>query len=334
MFVRFFAATFAAAVVLSSIVVHAEPVQLRLAYPAPPRGLVNLWVLTPWAEEVDKASDGTLETKIYPGPALGTFNNIYDRLINGVADIAYGTVGAVSSQFPKTEVASLPFVADGAEQATAALWALYKRGLISDEFERVRLLALFSYSNVTLHAKKPIKTLSDVHGLKIAVSSRVITEVVSKLGGAALAMTGAESYSAAQRGVIDAAILPWPAVYPFKIQEVLPYHVDVPLGTGAAFVAMNKETYARLPDKGKAALDARSYDVLVERLGKASERMEVEGRDDVRKIPGQTVANLDAAEAKRWNDLLVPIAEEWVKSTPNGAAIYAAYREELAKAKR
>lgn len=334
MLFRSLAAAAAAAILFLPGLAAAEPMQLRLAYPAPPRGLVNLWVLTPWSEEITQASDGTVDIKVFPGPSLGTFNNIYDRVQNGVADIGYGTVGAVSSQFPKTEVASLPFAADGAEQATAALWALYKRGLIADEFERVRLLSLFSYSNSTLHAKKPIKVLSDVHGLKIAVSSRVITEIVSKLGGAALAMTGAESYTAAQRGVIDAAVLPWPAIYPFKIQEVLPYHADVPLGTGAAFVVMNKESYAKLPDKGKAALDARSYDVLTERLGKASERMEFEGRDDVRKIPGQTVANLDPAEAKRWNDLLAPIAEEWVKETPNGATIYAAYREELAKAKR
>ena len=332
--IRTLAAAAAAAILVLATLVEAEPTQLRLAYPAPPRGLVNLWVLTPWSEEINQASEGTIEIKVYPGPALGTFNNIYDRVQNGVADIAYGTVGAVSSQFPKTEVASLPFAADGAEQATAALWALYKRGLISDEFERVRLLSLFSYSNSTLHAKRPIKALADVHGLKIAVSSRLITEIVSRLGGAALAMTGAESYTAAQRGVIDAAVLPWPAIYPFKIQEVLPYHVDVPLGTGAAFVVMNKESYAKLPDKGKAALDARSYDVLTQRLGKASERMEFEGRDDVRKMPGQTVAKLDPAEAKRWNDLLTPISEEWVKETPNGAAVYAAYREELAKAKR
>jgi TRAP-type C4-dicarboxylate transport system substrate-binding protein len=330
--VRPLAALVALAILVVPGLAGADPALLRLAYPAPPRGLVNLWVLTPWAEEVSAASGGTVEIKVFPGPALGTFNNIYDRLQNGVADIAYGTVGAVSSQFPKTEVASLPFAAEGAEQATTALWALYKRGLILDEFERVHLLSLFSYSNSTLHAKKPIKALADVHGLKIAVSSRVITEIVSKLGGAALAMTGAESYSAAQRGVIDAAVLPWPAIYPFKIQEVLPYHLDVPLGTGAAFVAMNKESYAKLPEKGKAALDARSYDVLTARLGKASERMEFEGRDNVRKMPGQTVAKLDPAEATRWNDLLKPIADDWVKATPNGAAIYAAYREELAKA--
>jgi TRAP-type C4-dicarboxylate transport system substrate-binding protein len=320
-----------AAVLSLPFVARAEPAQLRLAYPAPPRGLVNLWVLTPWTEDVQKASEDTVEIKVFPGPALGTFNNIYDRLINGVADIAYGTVGAISSQFPKTEVATLPFVAEGAEQATLALWALYKRGLIADEFDKVRLLALFSYSNVTLHMRKPIKVQADLKGLKLAVSSHVITEVASRLGAAPVAMTGAESYSAAGRGVIDGAILPWPAIYPFKIQEVLNYHVDVPLGTGAAFVAMNKESYARLPQKAQAALDSLSGDVLVKRLGVASERMEVEGRDDVRKLPGQTVTRLDPAEAERWSKLLAPVAEDWVKQTPNGAAIFAAYREELAK---
>jgi len=170
MMFRTFAAAAAAAILSLPSLAPAEPMQLRLAYPAPPRGLVNLWVLTPWSEEINQASEGTVEIKVFPGPTLGTFNNIYDRLQNGVADIAYGTVGAVSSQFPKTEVASLPFAADGAEQATAALWSLYKRGLIADEFERVRLLSLFSYSNSTLHAKKPIMALTDVHGLKIAVS--------------------------------------------------------------------------------------------------------------------------------------------------------------------
>jgi hypothetical protein len=59
--------------------------------------------------------------------------------------------------------------------------------------------------------------------------------------------------------------------------------------------------------------------------------MEVEGRDDVRKLPGQTVTRLDPAEAERWSKLLAPVAEDWVKQTPNGAAIFAAYREELAK---
>lgn len=329
-----FRAAICAAAFLLPGIAQADPVQLRLAYPAPPRGLVNVWVLSPWAEEVNQTADGTVEVKVFPGPALGTFNNILDRLLNGVADIAYGTVGAMSSQFPKTEVATLPFVAGGAEQATNALWALYKRGLISDEWDKVRMLALFSYSNVTLHMRKPVKTMADLQGQKLAVSSFVITEVATKLGAAPIAMTGAEAYSAAGRGVIDGAILPWPAIYPFKLQEVMSYHVDVPLGTGAAFVAMNKELYAKLPDKGKQAIDRISGDVLVDRLAKATERMEFEGRDDVRKLPGQTVATLDPAEAARWTKLLAPITDDWVKATPNGAAIFAAYKEELARHKR
>src|SRR5262249_6369819 len=111
---RTLAAAAAAAILILPNLVQAEPTPLPLAYPAPPRGRVTLWVVTPWSEEITQASEGTIEIKVYPGPALGTFNNIFDRVQNGVADIAYGTVGAVSSQFPKTEVASLPFAAEGA----------------------------------------------------------------------------------------------------------------------------------------------------------------------------------------------------------------------------
>jgi hypothetical protein len=50
----------------------------------------------------------------------------------------------------------------------------------------------------------------------------------------------------------------------------------------------------------------------------------------VKKIPGQTVYKLSPEENARWEKALAPVTDEWVKATPNGPAILAAFRKEIA----
>jgi TRAP-type C4-dicarboxylate transport system substrate-binding protein len=94
---------------------------------------------------------------------------------------------------------------------------------------------------------------------------------------------------------------------------------------------MNKATYAKLPDKARAAVDRHSGETFAKRMGAAVEVMEKEGRERVRAMAGHTLAEIDPAEAARWRERIAPVVEEWVKRTPNGAEVLAAYRAEIAK---
>ena len=123
----------------------ADTVSLKLASPAPPMSQINTWGLTPWINEVQKAAGGSLDIKLFPGPALGNFNNIMDRTINGVVDISFGVLGPYGGQFTRTEVSALPFLSDSDVEESVALWRLLKAGLISMEYERVHPLALFTF---------------------------------------------------------------------------------------------------------------------------------------------------------------------------------------------
>lgn len=68
------AAVAAVAVALPSFA--AEPVQPKFGFPAPATSFINTQGMTPWIQEVEGASDGTLQIKLYPGPTLGDFRNI------------------------------------------------------------------------------------------------------------------------------------------------------------------------------------------------------------------------------------------------------------------
>jgi len=310
-----------------------DPVVLRFAYPAPPQGPANQWGFTPWSEEIQKASGGAVEVKIFPGGSIADFNKVYDRVLNGVADIGYGIFGPVSTEFPKAMVASLPFEATSVVEAALALWRLYDTGVIADELARVKPLALFNFSDTGLHTRKPIKTMADVQGLKLSVGTRALGEMMEKLGATPIQLPPSEYYSSNQRGLIDGSATSWPALIPFKLQEVTNYHLDVAFGQAPAFVVMNKESFAKLPQAGQKVIDSLSGESLTRRMAGAAMRMETEFRATVAGLPNQTINKLDPAEEKRWAQRVAPVTEDWIKATPNGAAVLAAYRAEIAKAR-
>jgi TRAP-type C4-dicarboxylate transport system substrate-binding protein len=308
----------------------ADPVQIRFASPAPPMSQVNTWGLVPWTEEVQKASNGAVEFKFFAGPSLGTFNNIMDRTVTQVVDASFGTFGPMGDHFKKTSVSELPFEGENCTEASIALWRLIASGLIADEFTHIKPLAVFTFPPGGYHTKKAIRTADDLKGLKIATFTRVASDQANLLGAVPVTMTPSDAYQAVQRGLASAISVGWTAFMPFKYYEVTSFHLDAQQGQGGAYVVMNKDVYAKLPADARKAIDGLSYEPFTRRMGQNSDKMEAEFRGAVSHMPGHTVEKLAPAEAATWKRILAPITEEWVKSTPNGAAVLAAYRSEIA----
>jgi len=325
------ASAFAAAMALGASAGRAEPVQLKFAFMPPPQSPYMPMAITPWSEAVQKASQGGVEIKMFFGPQLATYNNVLDRLTNGVVEVAYGIFGNLGIQFPKMNVSVLPFEADDAETPSVVLWRLYQRGLIADGLDVIRPLAIFVFPYSGLHGSKPIHTLDDMKGVKVAVFSRQGGEIIELLGGSAVAMQPTDLFQSLSRGVVQSSSMGWAGVPTFKLHEVAPQHVDASLGNSPGFIFMSKEAYARLPEAGRGAVDSASYEMFSRAMGRAGDRQAEAARNRTKGMEGQAVYSLGKAEEAKWRERLKPITEEWVRTTPNGAAILAAYRTELAK---
>jgi TRAP-type C4-dicarboxylate transport system substrate-binding protein len=322
--VRLIAAAFA---VLASVqAADAATPQLKFANPGPPKGYVAVTFTDPWIERVNKAADGALEFKLFAGPGLGTYQNIYDRTINGVADAAFGLLGPISSQFPRTTVPAMPFVTPNATIGSLALWKLLGDGILGGEWDHVKPLALMVFPNVVIHSRKPIAKLEDVQGLKISAQSRPVGEGIERLGAAPVTMPVSELYQSLQRGTIDAATIGWPAHAAYKLGEVTSYHVNVPLGSEVTFMVMNKDSYAKLPAKGRAAIDHEIGEGFQRFIGNSLDELDEKETKDTAAKPGQSVISLPPQEAERWKGRTQPVTESWIKSTPDGAKVLAAYR--------
>ena len=174
---------------LAAALVHgiasAQPVELRFAFPAPPTSYLLTSAFQPWAKEVESASNGTLTIRIVPGVTLATFDNVYDRVLKGIADIGFGLTAPIGGQFTKTSVAGLPFTFDTPHQSAPALWKLYENGLIADEFKDVKPLGLFTFGHANIHTLTvKVRSLADMKGLKIRSGGKLQGDIVAALGGA------------------------------------------------------------------------------------------------------------------------------------------------------
>jgi TRAP-type transport system periplasmic protein len=326
----FFAAA-AALMAASAAAFAAEPILLKYGDPGPPTASIHTDLIQPWSEKVNKEGAGVLNVKVYVGYSLVDMRNTLDRVENGVADLAFCILGPVSSQFPKTLVATLPFEATNGHEAGLALQRLYDKGIIADEWKKVKPIAFGDFANLTYHTVPMVKTLEDLKGLKISVQGRIAGQTLEALGGTPISLPINEVYQALQRGTIQGAAIGWPADVDFKLTDIAKHHLIESLGGASAIMIMNNKTYARLSGKAKQVIDANIGTVYTNWFNKVIDDTEHRNIDKVEhSMKDQTVTKLTDAQRALWRKKIEPVIDDWEKHTPDGARVLAAFRKEIA----
>ena len=308
-----------------------EPLTLRFAIPgASPMSTTYTKVFQPWIERID--ADGGGSVKIQAFFNIANFQNVYDRVVNAVTDIGYGGTGAMGGKFPGASVVELASDVIGSREAAGAYWKIFEDGLIAADYAEVRPLAFFAFPQNMLTSPKPLSSLADVKGMRVAVLSKGAGEIVERLGGAAMSSNPAAFYETLQRKTADAVIVGWNGLIVFKLTEVTNNHFAQGLDSGGGHIVMNKGVYAGLPAKARQAIDRNTGSAASQALGASWDKLYSDAQDAVRRMPGQRIVTPTPADHDRFKrDVIDPMTEEWVKRTPNGAAILAAYRAEAAR---
>jgi TRAP-type transport system periplasmic protein len=326
------------ALFLAAVSASADPVQLKLATFGPPDSYFYVEVLIPWLEAVNKDSEGTLNIKYFGGGVLGNAGNMYDATLTGAADIGWALPGTVPAKFVKTSVAELPFSYDTGEIGATALWRLYEKGVIASDFNEVKLFALTAWPGAEIQTKsKKVERLEDLKGLKLRAQGRLQTATVTAFGATPVYVPIDEVYQGLDRGVIDGMWGSLVATREFRIYEIAHYFLEAPLNGGSGMLIMKRESFEKLPAAAKAAMEKHSGEAMSRALGKSNDgevkRVEALLAEGVKQGKIDPPYTLSPEEFARWRKAAEPVADAWVKSVPDGAAILAAFRSETASLK-
>lgn len=309
---------------------HADETTLIFATINPPPADMNQLRLHPWADAVNKAGAGVLHIDIRDGNAIADHANFYNRVLDDVIQIAFGSQSYIGGKFPRSEVVSLPFGAESAADGSQAFWRLYASGILHAEYDEIQPLVLFSFPQQSLHFTKKPAAPTAVAGLKFVISSRVAGQVMTALGASPLSFNAQDVFTSLQRGTADGVMFPWTAMEVFKLPDVTTYQVDTSLGGAPGMVFMSKKKYLALPAAARKVLDETSGEMASRRFG---ETFDQESADELAKLkadPRQTVVALTAAQNADWRKQTQPVLDQWEHETPDGAAVLAKYNQILA----
>jgi TRAP-type C4-dicarboxylate transport system substrate-binding protein len=240
---------------LMSTAVFAE--ELKFANFTPPFHTINASVIEALNTAVSEATNGEVTVRGYHGGELGAGPiEQYVRVVQGVADLAWGLPGYTSSQFDDTMIVELPNAIPIEAAGYEALWNAYD-DYLADEFPGTVPVALWtSEPNIFIMKDHEIRTPGDVAGLKLRVAGATSAEVVEALGGTPVQMPINQVYNALQTGLIDGVITGSSTLNDFKLDEVAnSYTLGANLGRLSFFAVMNQGAYDGLSDAAKAAID-------------------------------------------------------------------------------
>ncbi len=294
----------------------AQQVTLRLHQFLPPQATIPAKAIIPWAQKVEKESGGKIKVQMFHAMQMGgSPAQLFDQAKDGVADITWTVLGYTPGRFMKTEVFELPFLTGlSAEDSSRALFEYVQKNAM-DEFSSVKLLTVHTHGPGPIHTKQPVTGLESLRGMKIRGGTRIVNNMLVKLGATPVGMPVPAVTEALSKGVLDGATIPWEVVPSLKVHELVKHHTTFAGGNGLYVttfaLSMNKGAYDKLPADLKKVIDNNSGIETAAFFGRAMDEGDKTGRDIALKA-GNKITELEPAEVQRWRRTASTVESDWV----------------------
>lgn len=296
---------------------EAGPIRLTYSIFFPPTH-VQAKAAMDFAREVEKRTNGKVQITCFPGGTLTKAPQVYDGVVKGISDMGNSCFAYTRGRFPVMAAVDLPMGYPSGLTASRVADA-FAKSINPKELQDVKVLYVHAHGPGLLHAKKPVKDLESLKGMKIRATG-LSAKVVEALGAVPVAMPQGDTYEALQKGIVDGTITPIETLKGWKQAEVVKYTTACnSVGyTTAMFVVMNLNKWKSLPKDVQKVFDELSAK-WVDVHGKAWDAADEAGRAYTLSL-GNEILPLSGAENEKWREAVKPVIAGYEADTPNGAA--------------
>jgi C4-dicarboxylate-binding protein DctP len=199
-----------------------------------------------FAQEVEERSGGSITVEIYPAAQLFDEETVLPALQRGEVDM--GLVSVWETLEPASLITDLPFRFSSWDEFHAALDG-EMGDLLRAAYEEQGVYTVYFQDNTEINLigtrDRIIHTPADIEGLRIRSFSEATSEAIALWGAAPTQIPGAETYTAVERGTVD-AIISGVSFYERNWYEVTPYLTQIPVSFASNPLQMNLDTWNSL----------------------------------------------------------------------------------------
>jgi tripartite ATP-independent transporter DctP family solute receptor len=210
-------------------------------------------------EIVSQKTGGKYNIKVFGNSSLGSEKDTVEQVKIGALDMVRVSTAAFHGIIPESMVPSFPFIFRDIKHFRAAM-----NGPAGDEilaaFDKAGFvgLALWESGARSMYAKKPIRNLADIKGMKIRVQqSDLWVSLVQAMGANPTPIPMAEVYTALKTGLVDAAENNYPSYEVAKHYEAAPVYSETQHVMSPEVLVFSKKVWDTLtPEEHKIIRDA------------------------------------------------------------------------------
>lgn len=282
----------------------------------PPTHFYNTDILQPWADEIEKATDGRVKIQ-FTASSLAPPGRQFDMVRQGVADMAFSAHGYTPGRYVTGEGAELPFLANSAESLSVAYWRTYQKHFAqANEYRGVKLLSVHVHPPGELFSNtRPLKSLDDLKGMKIRIINPATAEMAQMFGATPIAQPSSKAYELLSKGVVDATFLTADAVPQFRLTDYIHHQMVVDGGffNASFFLVMNQRKWDQLSEQDQKTLEKFSGEHYAQRVGKIWDDYRAKGQKEL-EATGVTTTELTGAELEELKTRMQPVEDAWIES--------------------
>lgn len=303
----------------------------------PPKHLLKVLILDPWAADVEKATQGRVKITIPPTTAAPP-PQVVDATRKGIVDGGYVFNGFVANQFKTVQIGHLPWGNGPTEAMSVALWRTHEKFFAkADEYKDIQLIGLFLLPAGEIYSlKDPITSAKDLAGKKVWALPGTAARMMETLKAGVTSGPAVRSHDLISAGTVDAFI--GTSVSDNRAFNNLQYAksiTDVPgkLNSPSFSMFFNAKKWASLSAADREAIMKLGGEHLARRFA-AIDKAEVEAWAEAREKHKIQVVKATPAFVAELRAAGKPVEDEWVaevkKLGVDGEAALKFYRDTVA----
>jgi tripartite ATP-independent transporter DctP family solute receptor len=217
-----------------------------------------------FARLVKERSGGRITVEIYHSKQLGEEKAVIEQVQLGAIDFTRVSVSVMASFVRDLDALQLPYLYRDADH----MWKVLRGPIGAELFQKLEAsnfvgMCWYDGGSRNFYTKKPVKTVTDLKGMKIRVQqSPLMVGMVEGLGAVATPLDYGQVYSALQTGVVDGAENNWPSYLTTSHFEVAPYFITDEHTRVPEIMVASKRVFDRLPKADQELLKKAAWDSM------------------------------------------------------------------------
>lgn len=207
-------------------------------------------------DELSKATGGKYSIKVFGDSALGSEKDTVEQVKIGALDMVRVNTAAFHGIVPESMIPSYPFLFRDLEHFRKTMYGAQGDKILA-AFDKAGFvgLALYESGARSMYAKKPIKSVADVKGMKIRVQpSDLWVSLIAAMGASATPMPFAEVYTGLKTGLLDAAENNYPSYDEAKHFESAPVYSETLHSMAPEVLVFSKKIWDTLKPEEQAEI--------------------------------------------------------------------------------